>query len=180
MSFDLLILSALFSLQFRLNPFRTGRCLSTAINFLNSFNKERSQSLSIRAMSFDCLYNLHNVHHQVSQSLSIRAMSFDVLNVLNLKGTVRSLSLSSRAMSFDALGTATTTEQAVSQSLSSRAMSFDQRSRKRLLQTSTVSIPFDQGDVFRHVCTINTRLLRVSIPFDQGDVFRLRKHEQSV
>ena len=38
---------------------------------------------------------------------------------------------------------------------------------------NTVSIPFDQGDVFRHRKTQEkNRIGDVSIPFDQGDVFR--------
>ena len=39
-----------------------------------------------------------------------------------------------------------------------------------------VSIPFDQGDVFRHeVKEAIGNAKGVSIPFDQGDVFRLIK-----
>ena len=38
-----------------------------------------------------------------------------------------------------------------------------------------VSIPFDQGDVFRQLqIGVNSVWLGVSIPFDQGDVFRHR------
>ena len=84
----------------------------------------------------------------------------------------------------------------MSQSLSSRAMSFDLKNTTS--QTiKFVSIPFEQGDVFRHNCEVhndhlvlsqslssramsfdvymviplNTRR-KVSIPFEQGDVFR--------
>ena len=37
-----------------LNPFRSGQCLSTESVLLNGFPFQLSQSLSIRAMSFDC------------------------------------------------------------------------------------------------------------------------------
>ena len=76
-------------------------------------------------------------------------MSFDFCSEKKTEIMNKSQSLSSRAMSFDALGTATTTEQAVSQSLSSRAMSFDAKSVGHNDLTSAVSIPFEQGDVFR-------------------------------
>ena len=37
-----------------------------------------------------------------------------------------------------------------------------------------VSIPFEQGDVFRRIImALTLRDLSVSIPFEQGDVFRL-------
>ena len=59
-----------------------------------------------------------------------------------------SQSLSSRAMSFD-LGTVPNgIANVASQSLSSRAMSFDY-SINRVSITYYVSIPFDQGNVFR-------------------------------
>ena len=71
-------------------------------------------------------------------------------------------------MSFDALGTATTTEQAVSQSLSSRAMSFDAKSVGHNDLTSAVSIPFEQGDVFRPVKTTALRKKMGLNPFRAG------------
>ena len=40
-----------------------------------------------------------------------------------------------------------------------------------------VSIPFDQGDVFRLIETAEFETeAEVSIPFDQGDVFRLQRY----
>ena len=42
-----------------------------------------------------------------------------------------------------------------------------------------VSIPFEQGNVFRQkVQKAKTLQLRVSIPFEQGNVFRLRREEE--
>ena len=59
-----------------------------------------------------------------------------------------------------------------SQSLSSRAMSFDKEDLKQELLASRVSIPFEQGDVFRPSYEIGYVRIVVSIPFEQGDVFR--------
>ena len=59
-----------------------------------------------------------------------------------------SQSLSSRAMSFD-VGTLAIAEEAMSQSLSFRAMSFDTSEERKPSEFFIVSIPFDQGDVFR-------------------------------
>ena len=40
-----------------------------------------------------------------------------------------------------------------------------------------VSIPFDQGNVFRPVLLcLNGKSIIVSIPFDQGNVFRLQRY----
>ena len=61
----------------------------------------------------------------------------------------KSQSLSSRAMSFDANGALVSSFTSVSQSLSSRAMSFDVSSVIDLFGNTAVSIPFEQGDVFR-------------------------------
>ena len=60
-----------------------------------------------------------------------------------------SQSLSSRAMSFDGGYMATLTLRDLSQSLSSRAMSFDKSYVEKKNSLSLVSIPFEQGDVFR-------------------------------
>ena len=74
-------------------------------------------------------------------------MSFDSIKSMLTSTTNGSQSLSSRAMSFD--------EDAIkgvvslgSQSLSSRAMSFDEI-HEFSLDREVVSIPFEQGDVFR-------------------------------
>ena len=61
----------------------------------------------------------------------------------------------------------------LSQSLSIRAMSFDLESWATVRASKEVSIPFDQGNVFRliyHYYYYGD--LIVSIPFDQGNVFR--------
>ena len=132
-----------------------------------------------------------------SQSLSSRAMSFDLDRTkdetrnlcLNPFRAGRCLSTDSENNNWYICG--------LSQSLSSRAMSFD-RSMSRTTQTIKVSIPFEQGDVFRPSEDITTTcrdlrlnpfragrclstnlllsfalLIFVSIPFEQGDVFRL-------
>ena len=107
-----------------------------------------------------------------------------------------SQSLSSRAMSFDIHSSTYFELLETSQSLSIRAMSFDRTTSGRTTE-SNVSIPFDQGNVFRpdeayevHGCKYKSQSLSsramsfdnnswarwichtVSIPFDQGDVFR--------
>ena len=108
----------------------------------------------------------------------------------------QSQSLSNRAMSFD-WSCADYFEMALlSQSLSNRAMSFDDWGRARYSCSYYVSIPFEQGDVFRPKLLReypkyvksqslsnramsfdrNSKIIRlffVSIPFEQGDVFRL-------
>ena len=61
----------------RLNPFRSGQCLSTYISGKSGVGVG-SQSLSIRAMSFDIMEFAILTKDGQSQSLSIRAMSFDV------------------------------------------------------------------------------------------------------
>ena len=68
-------------------------------------------------------------------------------------------------------------EEVPSQSLSSRAMSFDIKVGTTS-ETTNVSIPFEQGDVFRRLQMRQVRWqYLVSIPFEQGDVFR---HERAV
>ena len=62
----------------------------------------------------------------------------------------------------------------LSQSLSIRAMSFDRNSFSSNWYFCFVSIPFDQGNVFRPItASIESTSRTVSIPFDQGNVFRL-------
>ena len=46
------------------------------------------------------------------------------------------------------------------------------------LKSRFVSIPFDQGNVFR-LQTLSFRAVFVSIPFDQGNVFRQAQQFQS-
>ena len=138
---------------------------------LNLKKKIKSQSLSSRAMSFDIWYLYQDERIYVSipfeQGDVFRPKSY-VLKT----ATKWSQSLSSRAMSFDWI-LVRKHEQSVSQSLSSRAMSFDSRTWQWWLLAWTVSIPFEQGDVFRRKSLGNILLGdAVSIPFEQGDVFR--------
>ena len=86
----------------------------------------------------------------VSQSLSSRAMSFDIKSVCYKWDFEMSQSLSSRAMSFDCIDIQINNS-IMSQSLSSRAMSFDLVAWCYQFILLTVSIPFEQGDVFRPV-----------------------------
>ena len=123
MSFDRSVATGI-SVSVGLNPFRTGRCLSTDMLFNNLKQKRvsipfeqgdvfrlfstvsdgaslASQSLSIRAMSFDiCVL----VRSQTSTSLnpfrSRRCLSTELARMVFF-GDVKSKSLSSRAMSFD-------------------------------------------------------------------------------
>ena len=130
-----------------------------------------SQSLSSRAMSFDgevqasVDYNTVSIPFEQgdvfrpqgnseicwafrSQSLSSRAMSFDSRTAQYEMELTKSQSLSSRAMSFDKYKKLKHYSY-MSQSLSSRAMSFDKVLRNNSINLSYVSIPFEQGDVFR-------------------------------
>ena len=64
----------------------------------------------------------------------------------------------------------------LSQSLSSRAMSFDDVIEFKPDPFMCVSIPFEQGDVFRPIGDLYVNFkIYVSIPFEQGDVFRLKR-----
>ena len=107
-----------------LNPFRAGRCLST----------ERQAVEQQRVMS---------------QSLSSRAMSFDFCSEKKTEIMNKSQSLSSRAMSFDFWNEYASEDGYESQSLSIRAMSFDGVYHVNSFIIRYVSIPFEQGDVFR-------------------------------
>ena len=78
-------------------------------------------------------------------------MSFDIPEDHELSYFANlSQSLSSRAMSFDIDGKDTFVNLPLSQSLSSRAMSFDRDVQVAENEATRVSIPFEQGDVFRH------------------------------
>ena len=65
MSFDPVV-SKPTDVKARLNPFRAGRCLSTASLASNEIHEFRSQSLSSRAMSFDANRPKHKLHKEVS------------------------------------------------------------------------------------------------------------------
>ena len=135
-----------------------------------------------------------------SQSLSIRAMSFDNTNTQQ-KENIMSLNpfRSGQCLSTVEHGNDDFLPEQ-SQSLSIRAMSFDIVGLGSVLGDGSVSIPFDQGNVFRQMdsrltemdkglnpfrsgqclSTILRRDLKfvtgVSIPFDQGNVFRLQRY----
>ena len=75
-------------------------------------------------------------------------MSFDVYTDHKYCRLLESQSLSNRAMSFDINTFTYHIVYNLSQSLSNRAMSFDRRDA-RVTALVQVSIPFEQGDVFR-------------------------------
>ena len=58
-------------------------------------------------------------------------------------------------------------------------MSFDDNYWSGVHQEMEVSIPFEQGDVFRHLAQSTISAVgTVSIPFEQGDVFRPFKQRE--
>ena len=57
-------------------------------------------------------------------------------------------------MSFDVVSLGSSIGDGTSQSLSSRAMSFDLDEKVQKAKTLRVSIPFEQGDVFRHKISV--------------------------
>ena len=75
-------------------------------------------------------------------------MSFDDEGHQKLKGAALSQSLWNRAMSFDTFNAGITILDSASQSLWNRAMSFDVKFGDALSSTF-VSIPLEQGNVFR-------------------------------
>ena len=84
-----------------------------------------------------------------SQSLSSRAMSFDEITTLRSK-MEESQSLSSRAMSFDIDYNRTFgTRLSLNPFRAGRCLSTD-TDIQNAKTTALVSIPFEQGDVFRH------------------------------
>ena len=115
----------------------------------NRWNDE-SQSLWSRAMSFDSVKRAESLDVDLSQSLWNRAMSFDNGKWVVTDGDTFQ-SLWNRAMSFDVQETAKSTGfQSVFQSLWNRAMSFDAVFTDVKETAKSVSIPLEQGNVFRH------------------------------
>ena len=106
-----------------LNPFRTGRCFSTMAH--HALKKVcLSQSLSNRAMFFDFILRAAAFLRLSSQSLSNRAMFFDII-MFGLNTAIRCLNPFRTGRCF------------------STAV------RSVASATTAVSIPFEQGDVFR-------------------------------
>ena len=135
-----------------LNPFRAGRCLSTEelkkhLAVLTRLNPFRAGR---------CLSTL-DIGKQLKTKRSLnpfragRCLSTELKSLWN--------------------------EYARSQSLSSRAMSFDRTRISNSRIRKSVSIPFEQGDVFRQNWRSQGVFVpEVSIPFEQGDVFRLQRY----
>ena len=105
-------------------------------------------------MSFDMICGYVSEDWHQSQSLSNRAMSFDLLLWRLNHVNQMSQSLSNRAMSFDEEVVVENTSPMASQSLSNRAMSFDMKELETVHNCIKVSIPFEQGDVFRRLSVI--------------------------
>ena len=62
-----------------------------------------------------------------------------------------------------------------SQSLWNRAVSSDTKDKQMSNREEKVSIPLEQGSVFRRLCNnYKRRGKEVSIPLEQGSVFRLQ------
>ena len=101
-------------------------------------------------------------------------MSFDIEEYINVEPQVRlnpfgtGQCLSTWIRTFDCICNSR------SQSLWNRAMSFDELIVKKQLRTKNVSIPLEQGNVFRQKIIQSIFQHRVSIPLEQGNVFRLQ------
>ena len=76
-------------------------------------------------------------------------------------------------MSFDEWAVNNQNFKALSQSLWNRAMSFDVKRAETLDVDLPVSIPLEQGNVFRpSTSALESAVKGVSIPLEQGNVFR--------
>ena len=177
-----------------LNPFRAGRCLSTWWGWRRSWAFCVSIPFDQGNVFRPKWYIKHCGMVYVSQSLSNRAMSFNCWNVENSPIDIESQSLSNRAMSFNK--SLYIRNCIMSQSLSNRAMSFDNilwrftyvnsclnpfragRCLSTLLYYGDLYVyqslnPFRAGRCLSTLCWMVRRQRRpVSIPFEQGDVFR--------
>ena len=106
-----------------LNPFRSGRCLSTQ-PFATKIHIAESQSLSIRAMSFDgSCSTIRNIQRSLNPFRSGRCLSTKEAHEERVKAWSLNPFRSGRCLST--------------------------RRDARVTALVQVSIPFDQGDVFR-------------------------------
>ena len=127
-----------------LNPFGTGQCLSTTLESKSFELAEWSQSLWNRAMSFDPNEMFESNFGLWSQSLWNRAMSFDNFLLVYKKETKR----------LNPFGTG--------QCLSTKT------SKCGLMRTA-VSIPLEQGNVFRlALAERNQKSIESLNPFGTG------------
>ena len=133
-------------------PFEQGNVFR--LNHHENFVKAiESQSLSNRAMSFDDLATSTVTALATSQSLSSRAMSFDMVRV-KTQLSVLCLNPFRAGQCLSTNGSRVVSQLSkASQSLSNRAMSFDNKMRYAIINKKYgVSIPFEQGYVFRLSC----------------------------
>ncbi len=107
----------------RFNPFRSGQCLSTVKDFEKSKNNK-----------------------SVNPFRTGRCLS-TIVNGLN--NSLFGLNPFRSGQCLSTLGETKTVNTTESQSLSNRAMSFDKILRRMGGSVCIVSIPFEQGDVFR-------------------------------
>ena len=160
-----------------LNPFRAGRCLSTNVEknswlcLYVSIPFEQGDVFRLHSIAYNSQLEIGLNPFRAGRCLSTQFyLKFNDDDVsLNPFRAGRCLSTVLVWYPFSSLNK--------SQSLSSRAMSFDRKSKRRRHCSLEVSIPFEQGDVFRHKKQRKALAFRVSIPFEQGDVFR---HTQKV
>ena len=157
----------------RLNPFRAGRCLSTddVLNMRTHFrvsipfeqgdvfrprNGDSSESIGLCLNPFRAGRCLSTKKERQLQMLENVSIPFEQGDVFRLWFNSLSEALDCRLNPFRAGRCLSTKEdqswsdfKKASQSLSSRAMSFDKKSLAEIVK-AFVSIPFEQGDVFRH------------------------------
>ena len=172
MSFDLLNTNQIAIQQACLNPFRAGRCLSTD-------DECRSNEHFDVSIPFEQGDVFRQEQYQLVLLLLLSLNPFRAGRCLSTK-IIRRIKTTLGLNPFRAgRCLSTLSEETInnvvnrSQSLSSRAMSFDKVLRNNSINLSYVSIPFEQGDVFRHsFCCYWCSCFCVSIPFEQGDVFR--------
>ena len=172
MSFDCLLCPE-YGRSRCLNPFRAGRCLSTG---KSGYNKEDIE-VSIPFEQGDVFRPSRRnnfLKDLASQSLSNRAMSFDTTKPCKLLHSKLRLNpfrtgrcLSTLVVSITHVGAPK------SQSLSNRAMSFDAVARAENLDSDLRLNPFRTGRCLStYDYSSNQWQYNVSIPFEQGDVFR--------
>ena len=181
-----------------LNPFGTGQCLSTMNSWMKSlviivsipleqgnvfrlmkFTNTEKKQVSIPLEQGNVFRHGNHVHYQkwcLSQSLWNRAMSFDKQNRRKSKRDHASQSLWNRAMSFDA----------VSQKPLRLCVSLNPFGTGQCLSTHNdsatheaghVSIPLEQGNVFRQIRWSRAMLVLSLNPFGTGQCLStMNKH----
>ena len=135
-------------LPWGLNPFGTGQCLSTGVTTTSWAIPSLSQSLWNRAVSFD-----KSVRHSKNASLCLNP--FGTGQCLSTSAEFKTC-FSQRSLNPFGTGQCLSTVQTItfnlpmlSQSLWNRAVSFDRNEGNTRYSSNGVSIPLEQGSVFR-------------------------------